>query len=138
MIDLAELLATAREQASRPPKRTKPKSFLPEAAERHQYDWEHSYARECYLARFVLQVCTSCGAQHQSLMGVYEQRKHLRVSDRQSKRLSADAIALLDPSTPRQLHLDVEQVQACHSCIDRLGFPIASLPDLIHAKTSQS
>jgi len=137
MLSLQEILEQARQQAAAKAavKKRKERPYILEAAERHQYDWDNIYQRETYVARFVHTCCTNCGSSQQSLMGIYEQRKHPRLSDRQTKRLSPDAIAMMDSSLPRSIHLDVEQVQACLYCTHRLGFATHTLPELIHAKT---
>ena len=136
-MSLQQLLASAQQQAAAKAaaKKRKERPYVLEAAERHQYDWDNIYQREAYVARFVHTCCTSCGSTQQSLMGIYEQRKHPRVSDRQTKRLSPDALAMLDPSVPREIHLDVEQVQACIYCAQSLGFETHNLPEMIRAKT---
>lgn len=138
MLDLQQLLKSAQQQALEAKAKARKRAERPsifDAAERHQHDWEHTYVREAYIARFVHQVCTTCGNTQQSLMGIYEQRKHPRVSDRQTKLMSPDSIALMDPGIPRQLHLQTEQVQACIYCTHQLGFETRQLPEMIRAKT---
>lgn len=141
MLDLQALLAAATKQAAEAKTKAKKRNARPaifEAAERHQHDWENTYIREQYVARFLHQCCSNCGSTQQSLMGIYEQRKHPRVSDRQTKLLSGDSLAMMDAGLPRSLHLQVEQVQACIYCTDKFGFNTAALPEMIHGQTQSS
>jgi len=129
----AALLAKARAQIAE--KKAKPRNHLLDSADRYEHEWNEVYIREAYVARYWHQQCLSCGCTQTGLEGIYEQRRHPRLSDRVTRRLTVEQIRNLEP-LPRTQVVRTEQVPACLFCANKLLFPTDQLPELINAQTS--
>jgi hypothetical protein len=127
---LEGLLAKVHEEQARKAsrKRTNGFTYHPD----HEADWCEVYRHEGWQARVWHTVCNTCGAEQTGLEGLYEVRKHPRLPDTISKRVTAEAFAQCPDEFSLDISLQTEYTPVCLSCLVNDD---ALIKDLIHAQT---
>lgn len=118
---LQDLLAQVRAQAAAKKAAPRKSTVLMAAAEAERR-WCEVYVPQHYLARYWRSTCRCCGLVSSGLEGLYEVRKHPRLSDQVTRRLAAISPESMNPLLPRTVQVSEQSTPTCANCIEDFGF----------------